>query len=194
MARAFADIGDAASKLTGSFCSYQNEPVLVLGVLGDMVSFKYLSTGKSGSVSYLSDDFSYETMELGYATDGHVAVYLSRIPGRYSYEGLQWNSIHRIGGTGTSLTNRCLADCIKANHPTFKKALSYLKEGCHSVPFSRHLAVQIVDNDYATLMYKGSAIGSIEMNGPVIYPLAKAINSKLFDRIIKQAGLTYVNA
>lgn len=168
---------DVITRLHGTVCMYQGEPVVVWvnpEAPADQVDIVDLKTydrynpgKKKRTVSYTDDTFDYKAMPLGYAwVEKRKAVYISRLPDRQQSQGLSQYVIRitsKSEGDYISHTAPYMYDCIKGNYPSASQAISLVSNGAaSSVPFDRRFAIGQVRRGVVTLQCRGKDVGLLQ--------------------------------
>ncbi len=206
MGRKFEVAEDIIKRLHGTICLYKGRPVYVMyenSTTTTLVKIipveKYDRMAPASkmpweTIDYTQDTFRYKAFPLGYMNYGSEAYYLSRIPFRYQYYGLNPDCIHWEPrpqsldyGVNHVLFSQNFVDMIERKYPTMDEAEVRLHSGWKSVAISPDVAIHRVKGRTLHLMFKGKNIG-IKM-GTQSFVLYDIPETKFLRKILPNHGV-----
>ncbi len=163
----FENPRDFNMRLSGTVIRLGKTPITVRDSEDVWMNFKYLRSGRQGRVDIEDERINITPVTLGYynsyASRRSPAgcFYLTRKPGRRYKQGLDYNSLHRVGmpiGSRFTPHLRNLADTIQGRYPSLSECIDLLREGEY-VQRAFHRDFSLCGHDTIEVGYKGRFIG-----------------------------------
>ena len=206
MGRKFELAEDIVKRLHSTICLYKGKPVYVqYNGTASTTHVKicpveqYNRIAPSGKIpweeiDYTQDIFRYKAFPLGYMNHLGNAYYLSRIPYRYQWYGLNpdcinWEpaSVDPYYGNSTALFSEGFVKMIAREYPSLDDVEGLLYAGHKSVAISPDVAIQKVKGRTVHLMFKGKNVG-IKM-GSSVFTLYDIPEAKFLRKILTAQGV-----
>lgn len=191
MGAPFYNWDDVRMNLHNSVCMYRGEPVYVQ-VAGDEVRVAKVGTDRWGKADYLSSEFDYCAMRMGYMNYKEDAFFLSRLPDRRNNQGLTLALIHSQPRLPNNYwwSNPCFGDALMGRYPNRDQALEDVNSGRYeSCAFNRQFAFRRHGDRHTTLMFRNRMI-AIKDYSAMRFDMIPGKDTSFIRRVMDREGVT----